>query len=322
MGEPTIHPLSFVASTNLILTFHVTPSQAWFRRALESVGRLFRFVAAEDVLAYFAGERELRSACLVTFDDGERAFLDHALPVLQALGVPAVLFVSPQVLAEGRPYWFQAVRGLRRELGDAQVKQQIAAALGCPAEQLAPYSVNAILKNLRLADIERVIESCQLSAKLATLDHPRNMTPDEVRIVAAGGLVTVGAHTMTHPTLANESDADAEWQITQSVQVLAAWLDRPVMTFAYPNGVSGLDFGPREQAVLRDCGVKLAFTTDTGFYSRRTDPLAIPRAALDGSPRETPAWITAKLLAVPVWDRIRRSRETQERRALRERLRT
>ena len=41
-------------------------------------------------------------------------------------------------------------------------------------------------------------------------------------------------------------------------------------------------------------------------------------AALDGSPRETPAWITAKLLAVPAWDRLRRSREAQERRALRE----
>lgn len=63
-------------------------------------------------------------------------------------------------------------------------------------------------------------------------------------------------------------------------------------------------------------GVKLACTTDTRFYSRRTDPLAIPRAALDGSPRETPAWITTKLLAVPVWDRLRRSREVEERRVL------
>lgn len=312
--------MSLVASTNLILTFHVVPSQAWFRRALESVGRLYRFVAVTDVLAYFAGERALRSACLVTFDDGERAFLEHALPVLQALGVPAALFVSPQVLAEGRPYWFQAVRALRRELGDAQVKQQVAAVLGCAPEQLASYSVNAILKNMRLADIERAIESCQLSrsAKLATLDHPRNMTPDEVRAVAAGGLVTVGAHTMTHPILANESDADAERQITQSVQTLAAWLGRPVEIFAYPNGARSLDYGPREQAILRRCGVKLAFTTDTGFYSHRSDPLAIPRAALDGSPRETPAWITAKLLAVPVWERIRRSREMAERRALRE----
>lgn len=295
------------------------PSPDWFRRALTSVGRLYRFVAVADVLAYFAGECELKGACLVTFDDGERAFLDRALPVLQALRVPAALFVSPQVLAEGRPYWFQEVRALRRELGDARIKEQIAAVLGCAPGQLAPYGVNAILKNMRLVDIERVVHSCQLLEKLATVKQTPNMTPDEVRAVAAGGLVSVGAHTLTHPILANESDADAEQQITQSVQALAAWLGRPVETFAYPNGVSGLDYGPREQAILRRCGVKLAFTTDTGFYSHRTDPLAIPRAALDGSPRETPAWITAKLLAVPAWDRVRRSREVQERRRLRER---
>jgi peptidoglycan/xylan/chitin deacetylase (PgdA/CDA1 family) len=275
-----------------------------------------------DVLGYFASDLAFNNCCHVTFDDGERAFLDHALPVLQAMGVPASLFVSPQVLAEGRNYWFQDVRALRQELGDARFKQQIAVVLDCPAEALAAYGVNSILKNMRLADIERVIHSCQLSrsAKLATVDHARNMTPDEVRTVDRGGLVTIGAHTMTHPILANESNADAEQQITQSVQTLAGWLGRPVETFAYPNGASGLDYGPREQAILRRCGVKLAFTTDTGFYNRRTAPLAIPRAALDGSPRETPAWITAKLLAVPVWEWIRRSHEAQERRALRERL--
>lgn len=292
------------------------PSQSWFRRALASVGRWYRFVSVADVSAYFAGERNLHSACLVTFDDGERAFLDHALPVLEAMAVPAALFLCPQVLAEGRLYWFQAVRSLRRVLGDAAVKRQIAAVLGCDADGLAPYGVNSILKNMRLADIERVIHRCQLTEGLAPVDHPRNMTPDEVRAVAAGRLVTVGAHTMTHPTLANESDADAEQQITQSVQTLVAWLGRPVEAFAYPNGVSGLDYGPREQAILRRCGVKLAFTTDTGFFNRHTDPLAIPRAALDGSARETPAWITAKLLGVPAWERVRRSREVRERRAL------
>ena len=50
----------------------------------------------------------------------------------------------------------------------------------------------------------------------------------------------------------------------------------------------------------RRYGVKLALRPDTGFYNRRTDPLAILCAGVDGSPRQTPAWIAAKLLAVPV----------------------
>ena len=68
----------------------------------------------------------------------------------------------------------------------------------------------------------------------------------------------------------------------------------------------------------RRYSVTLTLRPDTGFYNRRTDPLAVLRAALDGSLHQTPAWIVAKLLAVPVWDRIRQSREAHERRTLRE----
>lgn len=301
--------------TNVVLTFHAVPSQEWLRTALEAVGRLYRFVPLSDLHDHFYGGRHLRGACHITFDDGERSFLEHALPVLQALGAPATLFVSPQVLAEGRPYWFQEARRLRRLLGDERVKEEIAAVLGRPVEQLAPFGVNTLFKAMCLADIEAAIARCQALAP-AEMTFTLNMTPLEVQQVAAGGLVTVGAHTATHPVLANENDAEAERQIVQSVQALREWLGRDVVAFAYPNGAPGLDFGPREQAILRRCGVRLAFTTATAFFGVATDPLAIPRVGLDGSPRETPTWITAKLLAVPAWERIRRGREGEERRRL------
>ncbi|MCS6844815.1 MAG: polysaccharide deacetylase family protein [Caldilineales bacterium] len=301
--------------SNVVLTFHAVPSREWLRTALEAVGRLYRFVSLSDLNDHFYRGRWLRGACHVTFDDGERSFLDHALPTLQAMGVPATLFVCPQVLAEGRPYWFQEVRRLRRLLGDQRVKEEVAAVLGRPPELLAPFGVNTLFKAMRLADIEAAIARCQALAP-TELAFTFNMTPFEVQQVAVGGLVTVGAHTATHPVLANESDAEAERQIVQSVQTLREWLGRDIVAFAYPNGAPGLDFGPREQAILRRCGVRLAFTTATAFFGAATDPLAIPRVGLDGSPRETPTWITAKLLAVPAWDRIRRGREGEERRRL------
>ena len=87
-------------------------------------------------------------------------------------------------------------------------------------------------------------------------------------------------------------------------------------TFAYPNGAAGLDYGPREQATLAACGIKLAFATDTGFFGPGTDPLGIPRAALETS--DSPAKIWSKLLLIPAWDRVRAGKEGRERRQLRQ----
>jgi hypothetical protein len=104
-----------------------------------------------------------------------------------------------------------------------------------------------------------------------------------------------------------ESDADSRAQILESVQDLAALLGAPVWSFAYPNGRFRRDFGEREQRTLARHGVRLAFSTDSGFFHRHTNPLAIPRVGFSCTGRETTAWVRAKLLLTPLWDPLRES---------------
>ena len=63
-----------------------TPVDA-FRRQMERIAP--RVVPLEDVVAGRAGAR----AVAVTLDDGYRSVLEHAVPVLQRLGLPATVFV-------------------------------------------------------------------------------------------------------------------------------------------------------------------------------------------------------------------------------------
>ncbi len=309
------HPLSPFISTNLVMTFHGVPSGAWFRRALETIGRWYRFVAVEEVRAYFEAGRPLNNGCLVTFDDGERSFCDEALPVLEMLGVPAVVFISPGVLSSGRNYWFQDLRTLRKSVSDDAIRQAAAALIGVAAGEVADFGVAALLKSLRLSQIRQLLD--ELAAQHGVqFDQRWNLTLDEATALDRHPLVTLGAHSMHHPILANELDDVAEREIAGSVNVLQSLLGRPVDVFAYPNGARGLDYGVREQRRLREWGVRLAFTTDTGLFGEHTNSLAIPRAALSG--HESMREIQARLLAVPVWDRLRAGRERQERLALRE----
>jgi len=297
------------------MTFHVVPSAAWFRRALQTLGRVYRFISVDDLRAYFYEGRRFNGCCHICFDDGERSFHDLALPVLEDLAVPATLFVSPGVLGGERNYWFQEVRYLRKQAGDAAIKHEIAGVLGWNDARVAPFSVNSLLKSLRLAEIWHVIDATRQRHRLPAAPL-YNINPDELRALAKRELLTIGAHTMTHPILQNETDDESARQIRESIEALAGLIGRQVDTFAYPNGAAGLDFGWREQETLAASGIKLAFATDTGFFGQESNPFSIPRAALESG--DTSTRIRSKLLLIPAWERVRAGKEGRERRQLRQ----
>ena len=314
-----IRPISAISSKNLVMTFHHIPSRRWFHRTLKTIGMIYKFLSAEHLKGYYYESRFFESGCLICFDDGERSFYDDALPVLSDLGIPVLLFVSPQVIQDGRNYWFQDIRLLREEMGETLLKREIAAVLDRHPAQIERFGLESLLKEMTLSEIRRLLDTVERRRPAVTREKC-NITGEMLGELSRLDFVTIGAHTMNHPTLANESEVDAEREIHQSIQVLSVLLNRKIECFAYPNGTNGLDFGSREQVVLRENGIKLGFTTDYGFFGERTDPLAIPRGALDGTHRENQAWIMLKILTLPLWRRVRRQKEAEERRILRRKM--
>jgi peptidoglycan/xylan/chitin deacetylase (PgdA/CDA1 family) len=92
-----------------------------FRRQLEELGRTFEFVSRDQLLAAVAGEGALPAlGCLITFDDGLAEQFQHALPVLERLGVPGVFFVGGKPATERRPLHVHRVHHLRERLSPDQ----------------------------------------------------------------------------------------------------------------------------------------------------------------------------------------------------------
>ena len=65
------------------------------------------------------------------------------------------------------------------------------------------------------------------------------LTHDELRALAEGGLITIGAHTVTHPVLSTLTAEAAANEIRQSKQDLQQILGGDVVSFAYPYGYWG-----------------------------------------------------------------------------------
>lgn len=83
------------------------------------------------------------------------------------------------------------------------------------------------------------------------------MTLEEVIKLKSHPLVTLGAHTLTHPILTEISPEQAKFEITESKKKLEKALGLPVDYFCYPTGA----FNDAVRKLVEEAGYRLAFTT-------------------------------------------------------------
>lgn len=296
-----MHPLSLFISTNITLYFHYVQSMSWFRNTIQATNRLYRFISIADIDKYYYTDKKFNNSCLISFDDGDKTFYENAFPVLKEMNIPAIVFISPKKINNHDNYWFQEIEYLQKTLSDDLIKGSISEVLGLELAKIRKYSLLAILKNMKLDSILFAISFIKRKFKIS-INERFNITKDQLQEVVNSGLITIGAHTMNHPILSNEDDSKAEKEIEDSVAVLSDMIKRDVKYFAYPNGVTGLDYGKREQLILKKNNIQLAFTTDDGFLGKNSGHFAIPRV---GFSKEKSIFILAKLILLPFWGYIR-----------------
>ena len=93
--------------------------------------------------------------------------------------------------------------------------------------------------------------------------HAENVTASELRALADSGLVALGAHTLSHPILRNETASCSEDEIVRSVSELSSLVGRQVRYFAYPNGLPGSISPSVRKYISAKAGVDLAFSTES-----------------------------------------------------------
>ncbi len=259
---------------NTCINFHDIHDQKWFENIIRLLKRMYTMVSLEDIYAFYYDDMPLKNVCHITFDDGDRSFYEKAFPILKKYDVPVSIYVSPKATIEQQNFWFQEIRGY-----DEDILLEIMDELELfEKDKLIPH-IKPTFKKLSLYDIWKVINMYQ--AKTGTSNKPcYNMDTDQIIELDQSGLVSVGAHTLSHPILKNESDERASYEIQGSVNKLSEILNREVIHFAYPNGRYGEDFDEREMGFLDETGIKLSFTTDKGQVSAVNHTLKIPRNGL------------------------------------------
>lgn len=315
-----MHPLIPFTSVNLVLLFHSVPSQNSLRSTLKTIKSIYKFIPIEEIESYYYKNKEYSKCCHICFDDGDRTFYENAFPVLKELSIPATLFVSPKAIRDESNYWFQELRYIRNQVDDVVIRETICDILGCNYAQIKRYGVFSIVMCTKLKNLVQIIDTLKEKHNIK-INEKYNITEDELYEINDSSIITVGAHTMSHPILSNETDDNAEKEIRESVEELSKMLNRDIKYFAYPNGTAGLDYSTREQLMLQQNKIKLAFSTDIGFFNKKTNPLSIPRCGIFGLTRTSKARILGGLFLIPILRNMRNispGTETRERKEIKD----
>jgi peptidoglycan/xylan/chitin deacetylase (PgdA/CDA1 family) len=250
-----------------------------------------------------------RKAVAVTFDDGYADNLLIARPLLERYDVPATCFVTTGKLDQGSEFWWDELARLLLEtprLPDAlsldvngrryswSLKDDAAApAVRTDADgrnwnvlqqtprtprQKAYGELAAIVRPLDAEAQESVMRYVADWAGVGrkVRESHRALRPEEVVRLDDGGLVDVGAHTVTHPVLSAQAPAVQESEIRLSKRRLEEILDRPVSLFAYPFGARA-DYTSETVGLVREAGFACACSNFEGWVRRGTSAHELPR---------------------------------------------
>ncbi len=236
----------------------------------------YTFVSLDELWSVLTQRKTARKLVVFTLDDGYRDNLTHALPLFSALDIPFTVYVSNSFPNRTAHLWWYQLE--RTVCENKQVTLRNGTVLPCQTSQ---EKWNSFL-SLRSKFLDGQLIPAELNA-MAGIPHNDDLCLNwnELAQLSASPLVTIGAHTMSHPALSSLPEIEMVAEMESSRRELETRLSRKVEHFAYPFGEKG-QAGQREFDAAHTLGFKTAVTTRKGhiFPEHRDFMTALPRIYL------------------------------------------
>jgi peptidoglycan/xylan/chitin deacetylase (PgdA/CDA1 family) len=280
-----------------------------FRARLEAIAKSGCVVLPLDeaVARLYANDLPDRSVA-ITFDDGNFDFKESAFPLLKEFNFPATLYLTTFYSHYNKPIF-----GIFCEYLLWKARSKTLDLKQITGRDLKIELQDDDARKAAFREIEKHVRAQKLSAEAKTafaevlaraldLDYDaligkrimHLLTPEEVKQLAADG-ADIQLHTHRHRVpLVREPFLR---EIEDNRQCVQAMTGSHPSHFCYPSGV----YDPRFLPWLQEAGIVSATTCETGFASRSSHQLLLPRfldnAAL--SSLEFEGWLTGVSAALP-----------------------
>jgi peptidoglycan/xylan/chitin deacetylase (PgdA/CDA1 family) len=266
----------------------ITVSSTRFAEHLLALKTHFRPLHLADLVEALADRVLPQQSVVITFDDGYLDNLINAKPLLEQHGLPATVFVVSGYIGSGRRFWWDELERICLTPAVLPHRLQLKVSgsmrtwsISAGAERRALFrGLRSAFGPLEEGERDELLAQLRVWSGADPAAGTETLTADELRQLADGGLIEIGAHTVTHPHLTGMSRERQLEEISGSTRRLEELLDRDVRLFAYP-------FGAHDRttvACAREAGLACACTTVAGGVRASTDPYRLPRLHVDNWP--------------------------------------
>ena len=215
-------------------------SPTWLDDQLAYIARHYEVISLRQLVDCLVRDRTPpRKSAVITFDDGFRDNYEVAFPLFQKYGVSASIFVVTGSLTHGQLPWSQRLGYMFQNTPVSSLScietADDAMFLRSSQERTEAYKyVKRPISKMCREEREKAIERI---AGLLQVEPPMNrmMTWDHAREMLAGG-VEIGAHTYSHPLLAEISFEEAKWEMQKSLFDVKEKLSVENPAFCFPAG--------------------------------------------------------------------------------------
>lgn len=240
-----------------------------------------------------------------TLDDGYRDNQQFAQPVFQKHGVPFTVFVTAGFSDRTRTIWWETLEQM------LAVSERITLELGEEEQQFRTASIlekyvafDYITDRFPGGDEDQFVAAIDDAAHRAGVDpeaivEREILGVNELRSFSREPLVRLGAHTVTHISLAHAALDRMVEEIRRSADFVAEISGKQPESFAFPYGdVSAACH--REFNQISELGFSVAVTTRPGLLHAANSvmPTAMPRVSLNGHHQNT-RYVSALLSGLP-----------------------
>lgn len=268
-NHPGVHPYISVTTANL-------------RKQIRFFKKHYELISLEEAITLLESDSLEKQYLVLTFDDGYKDNYSLGLDIFTEEAVKPTVFITTECVARHVSLWPDRVRNV---VYNAVISHPVALAKpDCILADSLQERINASKKLIAYCKVLSTDEREKFLLDLETRFGGKEESPplmldsQQVKLLSDCG-VSIGSHTLNHPVLAQVPAEMAEHEIRESKRTLEEWTGRPIVTFAYPNGMCK-DFTDSTIRQLKTAGYVAAVTTMRGVNKKGCDLFRLRRTGI------------------------------------------
>jgi peptidoglycan/xylan/chitin deacetylase (PgdA/CDA1 family) len=271
--------------------FSLCVSPQNFKEQMEVLQTLANPISLEELVHAIADSQLPPKAVVVTFDDGYADNLYEAKPLMEYYEIPAMVFIVTGSI--GSQFWWDEMEHIL--LFPKRLPERLEISFNDFTFEWnsgnssfeSPGNGSFEHRKHLLRTLYQKLLTMSFEARKRIITHLRDwsgfepeessfcrtMTSDELIQLVSGGLIDVGAHTLSHPILSELAEIEQRMEVLKGKEILEKILDCKVKSFSYPHG----QLSEETLTIVKNSGFLCACASHNDVAWSGSDNFQLPR---------------------------------------------